>query len=431
MVDRRADDRSADTGTGQPAPKPKTLGREVPALGAHGLIDDGAREESARHWSARRRHIVLGLAGALTAVGLLAAGLWTHFDVRDGRLATVDAPLMRMQRMGPPPGLQNAYEILNSDTVAIRDPATGPVVATGIYTEFLVNPATLPAFSSFLPSTLKHLIEFGQARTYAAIFVTPLRGLNSRRVQVDTSALQLPGVVVGVDKALGLAAVAATVNQDQLSGIDSSLPFFRLPPAGTFPLRQLIVRRNPDSYHRAAGFVLTRGVLRDGQESCDTLISGADSGAPVAYVSPSGGLSLAGLALPSPVPGRCTILGAWNISQFLVFLTSSKPGRQVTYLGVATESPAAARREKGYQGPLRGVYVSSVVPGSPAAKVELRPGDVIIRIGADAVNSLATMRADIRNLRPGSIHTVTFVRGGRTYTVRVVFAAIPVSAESG
>jgi PDZ domain len=413
-MDQHGDDRGAGSGADQAAGGSDSLhspGRRVPRGG----------------------RIVRWLAGVVAGAGLLAGAGLTHFAAHSGRLAATDQSLMRMQRMGPPPYLQGAYEQLNSDTVAIRDASTGRVTATGIYTEAISDPARLPTFTSFLPESVKHLLESADANTtYAAIFVAPLQDITARRLLVDTSSLQLPGVVVRTDKALGLAAITATVSQAQLSGLDVPPLFFSSPGAGTSALGLLIMRRNPALHHRSGGFMLTSGGLSGGQAWCGTPVSGADSGAPLGLISPSGELFLAGLAVPS-IPGRCSILGSWNIDQFLAVLTvpGADQGPKVTYLGVTVESTATARAGAGYRGRQQGVYITSVAAGSPAIAAGLRPGDVIIGIGATQVNSPATLRAAIQKLRPGTAHTVTFLRDGAPRTVRVIFAAIPLSDEAG
>jgi hypothetical protein len=230
---------------------------------------------------------------------------------------------MHMQRMGPPPNLQAAYEELNSGTVAIRDSSTGHVAGTGMFMGSSLELARLPAVSSLLPAWARRTLEIGGSDKYLAIFISPLRYIRASTVVVDAQGMQLPGAVIRTDKALGLAAITATVKQDQLSRLDSPPPFLDYPRSPS-PLRLLILRRNPDDHHRSSGFVLTSGGLGTGQSWCDSPVSGADSGAPLGYVSPSGSLFLAGLAMPSAVPGRCSILGAWTIGRFLALLEDSR-----------------------------------------------------------------------------------------------------------
>jgi PDZ domain len=364
---------------------------------------------------------------------LLTAGPLTHFFVHRVKLTAADQSSMRMQRMGPPPGFQAFYEQLNSATAAIRDRSTGRIVATGIYAGSSLELAHLPSFSSFLPAGVRRMLALGASSSYSALFVAPLRYIHTRAVRVDTSALQLNGTVIRTNKTLGLAAITATVSEKQVSGLEPP-PTLLNDPYGDMPLRLLIMRRNPDLHQRSAGFVLTSGDLQTGQSWCGAPVSGADQGSPVAYVSPSGAFFLVGLAMTSPDPGRCSILGAWTISDFLAMLdapSASKGGRMVAFLGVGVESTATARADGAYRGRRHGAYVTSVDQGSPADMAGLEPGDVIIRIGGDRVSSLATLRAVIHGFTPGSTHPVTFVSGGTVHTIPVTFTAIPASDESG
>jgi hypothetical protein len=371
------------------------------------------------------------VVSGLVAVVLLAAGTLTHFAVRPGRLATADRSLMRMQRMGPPPYLQGAYEDLNSVTVAISAAGSGRVLATGIFAEDFLKLAKLPGFSSFLPTGVKHFLEVGGANTYTAVFVAPLQDITQRRLLVDTTSVQLPAVVIGTDQALGLAAIAASMSQSQMLGMYNPPAAFSRPPTGVVPLHLLVMRRNPSLHTRSAGFVLTSGGLRGGRGWCATPVSGADSGAPLGYVSPSGAFFLAGLALPGPVRDQCSILGSWNIDRFLLVLPSLDRGTKVAYLGVSSESTATARASLGYRGQSRGAYVVSVVPGSPAAADGFRSGDVVIGVGRHIVDSPAALRSAIRGFKPGTVHAVTFLRAGARHQIRVKFGSIALSEESG
>lgn len=377
------------------------------------------------------RYTVRIIAGAVAAAGLLAGGVLTHVAVHPGQLATADQSLMLMQRMGPPPDLLDAYEDLNADTAVIRDRSTGRVIAAGVFLEALNDPAALPSFTSLLPTSVRHLLEFAQAGTsYAVIYVAPLGNIASRNLLVDSGPLQLPGTVIRTDAAAGLAAIEVTMTQGQEADLTALL--MAAPPVGRVSLPELILRRNPGLYQRSAGYVLTSGVLQAGGPLwCDTPVFGGGSGSPIGYVSPSGEILLIGLAVPSPTPGRCTILGAWTFDPLITFSTASPPSRMIAYLGVGVESTATARSDAGYRGQPQGAYVSSVNPTSGAIEAGLRPGDVIIGVGASAVDSPAGLTAAISKLTPGLNYPVTYVRDDVKHTVRVVFTGILVPVGNG
>jgi hypothetical protein len=377
------------------------------------------------------RYTVRSIAAALAAAGLLAGGVLTHVAVHPGQLAEEDQTLMLMQRMGPPPDLLDAYEDLNADTAVIKDRATGRVIAAGVFLEALNDPAALPAFTSLLPAGVRHLLEFEQTGTsYAVIYVAPLGNIVSQNLLVDSGPLQLPGTVIRTDAAAGLAAIEVTMTQGQEADLTALL--MAAPPASRVSLPELILRRNPGLYQRSAGFVLTGGVMQAGGPMwCDTPVSGGGSGAPIGYVSPSGQILLIGLAVPSLTPGRCTILGAWTFDPLITFSTASPPSRMIAYLGVEVESTATARTDGRYDGRTQGAYISSIEPTSAAIAAGLRPGDVIIGVGAAAVDSPTALHAAIGKLTPGLTYPVTFVRDGAKHTIRVLFTGILVPVGNG
>jgi PDZ domain len=422
MVGRHTADWGANAEAKQAVQSPQTFVRAART----------AEDREAGRRAPGRRQLVQGLVAVLAAVGLLAAGAMTHFGVRPGRLAAIDKSLTLMQRMGPPPYLLNAYEELNADSAVIRDRSTGRVIAAGMFIESLDDPAALPGFTSLLPSGIKHLLELEREGTqYAVIFVAPLGTITSRNLLVETGPLQLPGTVIRTDAADGLAAIEVTMSETQVSGLVGP-PVAINTSAGTVPLPQIIVRRNPGLYGRSAGFVLTSGVISaTGSWWCDTPVSGAGAGAPIGYVTPTGQLVLVGLAVPSSTPGRCAILDARTFYRLLVFSATSPPSKMVAYLGVVMESTATARTYRGYRGRAQGAYVSSVELASAADEAGLRRGDVITGINTAVVDSPTAVRTALAALTPGQACTVTFVRDGVKHAIRVVLSGILASTGSG
>ncbi|MGO8961098.1 MAG: S1C family serine protease [Streptosporangiaceae bacterium] len=98
--------------------------------------------------------------------------------------------------------------------------------------------------------------------------------------------------------------------------------------------------------------------------------------------------------------------------------------------GRATHSVIGAGISAGYSGV--GAQISSasghdskpsITPGGPAAKAGLRPGDVIIRFGNQAVTDANSLLDGIRSLAPGTRVTITFRRGGQTLKTRVTLGS--------
>jgi serine protease Do len=85
----------------------------------------------------------------------------------------------------------------------------------------------------------------------------------------------------------------------------------------------------------------------------------------------------------------------------------SNPGfHQGTDTGFAGFAPvdltAGARNQIGYTGP-GGVAVAQVVPGTPADKAGLEPGDVILQVDGKPVTTADALRKYIASKKPGDI----------------------------
>ncbi len=72
-----------------------------------------------------------------------------------------------------------------------------------------------------------------------------------------------------------------------------------------------------------------------------------------------------------------------------------------------------------------GVFITEVVPGSPAAAAGLQPGDVLTQVSNRPVASPADVQAAIAGLRAGDSATLEYQLGAMTYTTRATLAARP------
>ncbi|MDR7435622.1 MAG: trypsin-like peptidase domain-containing protein [Armatimonadota bacterium] len=72
-----------------------------------------------------------------------------------------------------------------------------------------------------------------------------------------------------------------------------------------------------------------------------------------------------------------------------------------------------------------GVVVRGVVPGSPAEKARIQPGDIIVAINGERVDSWNDFVRIIMNRRVGETVQITIVRGSQRLTVRVTLAERP------
>lgn len=72
-----------------------------------------------------------------------------------------------------------------------------------------------------------------------------------------------------------------------------------------------------------------------------------------------------------------------------------------------------------------GVIVQSVVPGSPAARAGLQPGDQILRSRGRALRNVFDWEAERLDMRVGEAVPLTVRRGGRELTLNVTVADLP------
>ncbi len=73
----------------------------------------------------------------------------------------------------------------------------------------------------------------------------------------------------------------------------------------------------------------------------------------------------------------------------------------------------------------RGIYVLSVVPGSPADAAGIREGDVILSIGGRPIDSFSALRRTLEARKVGDRVSILIERNGRRATVVATLAARP------
>lgn len=79
----------------------------------------------------------------------------------------------------------------------------------------------------------------------------------------------------------------------------------------------------------------------------------------------------------------------------------------------------------GTRGAVNGVVVGSVVPGSPADKAGIRPGDVLLRSRNRTLHSPYDWYAELLELRVGENDTILVRRGGREIPISVRVVDLP------
>jgi serine protease Do len=126
--------------------------------------------------------------------------------------------------------------------------------------------------------------------------------------------------------------------------------------------------------------------------------------------SPSGGSIGLGFAIPINRAKRVTedLLAHGRLRQPWIGVKLSQPNGN---------DPRAALNA--------GVFVSSVVPGSPAARAGIEAGDQLVRAGTRPLKNAFDWEAERLDLRVGEQIPIVVRRGGRERTVNVAVADLP------
>jgi S1-C subfamily serine protease len=95
------------------------------------------------------------------------------------------------------------------------------------------------------------------------------------------------------------------------------------------------------------------------------------------------------------------------------------------YLGIRYQyiTPTIASR---YGLPVEwGVYVSGIIPGSPAEKAGLQPGDIITQLGNIPIDETHPYYNTLFSFSPGDEVEIHFIRNGRKMVVKLVLEEPP------
>ncbi len=94
-----------------------------------------------------------------------------------------------------------------------------------------------------------------------------------------------------------------------------------------------------------------------------------------------------------------------------------------TYLGVASESISLERAGDLQLPPGTGLSVLMIVPGSPASKAGLQPGDVLTKLDDQLLVNPAQLRVLVRLHKDGDAITFQIVRQGKAQTIKATLGA--------
>jgi S1-C subfamily serine protease len=89
------------------------------------------------------------------------------------------------------------------------------------------------------------------------------------------------------------------------------------------------------------------------------------------------------------------------------------------YLGIAGGTRPLPPRAAASLGQRRGIEVAEVVEGSPADRADLRPGDILVRIGDTPVEAVGALQAALDEDSIGAAVELRLLRGSHTLTVTI------------
>lgn len=92
--------------------------------------------------------------------------------------------------------------------------------------------------------------------------------------------------------------------------------------------------------------------------------------------------------------------------------SSTIPNNQGGYLGVTVETVSS------------GVYVISVVPGSPASKAGIQPGDIIVQVNDKQIISAQQLATVIKSYAPGTMVAIVVDRNNSSLTLNVMLGSV-------
>lgn len=163
-----------------------------------------------------------------------------------------------------------------------------------------------------------------------------------------------------------------------------------------------------------ADFLQTDAAINPGN-SGGPLISmkGEVIGINTAIATESGGYDGIGFAIPTHIAG-------WVSDQLL---TAGEVKRG--YLGTQIQAVDAKSAKQFNVKINEGVIVHSILPGSPAEKAGLEPGDVVLNLNGQRIESPSSLQGVVEQLTIGKSYPLEIIRDGQTQKLSVTIEQLP------
>lgn len=168
-----------------------------------------------------------------------------------------------------------------------------------------------------------------------------------------------------------------------------------------------------------ADFLQTDAAINPGNSGGPLInMRGEVIGINTAIATESGGYDGIGFAVPTHIAG-------W-VSEQLMTEGEVKRG----YLGTQIRIVDAATAKQFNVKPSEGAITHKVLPGSPADKAGLNPGDLIIRLDGQKIDGPPSLQGVVEQLTVGKAYPLEIIRDGKRMTLNVTIDALPKDLEA-
>lgn len=163
-----------------------------------------------------------------------------------------------------------------------------------------------------------------------------------------------------------------------------------------------------------ADFLQTDAAINPGNSGGPLInMHGEVIGINTAIATESGGYDGIGFAIPTHIAG-------W-VSQKLIANGEVTRG----YLGTEIKAVDAEAARQFNLKVREGALVRTVLPGSPAEKAGLEPGDLILKLNDHPINDPTALQGTVEQLSIGKTYPMLISRGGKQQTLNVLIAEMP------
>jgi serine protease DegS/serine protease DegQ len=372
------------------------------------------------------RFVILGLALAFV-VGLLWPGSGERLRTRFG-LAPAQSPATSISHVSSGPA---SY----ADAVAAAAPSVVNIYANKIVTEQALRMYDNPVLQQLFggqPTTYQH-----REQTLGSGVIVSARGqdyvLTNNHVIANAQDIQ----VLLYDGRIAKASLVGSDQETDLAVLKidaSNLPVIHMAdPKRLRPGDVVLAIGNPFGLNQTVTMGIVSAIGRQLNSSSaedfiqtDAAINLGNSGG--ALVNTQGQL----VGINTLLIGKGQAANAEGIGFAIPVATATKVLDQLITSGHVVRGwigadyafvPVAAN--SGLPAAARGVQVTAVYPGGPAAQAGLRPRDILLRIGEHDILDPADLRRREAALKPGSQVKVFGLRNGSPFQVEITLAQRP------